>query len=89
MGITPSALWEMTEREFYHKMKGFFDAKYYEQQQAWERERWSTCILLNIQIDSKHRITPRELIEFEWEKKIKETVPLTKAELERIKKLYK
>jgi len=91
MGMTPDKFWWFTPREFWLKMKGYFDRETFREQQAWERTRWQTCILLNIQIDKNSRITPRELVEFEWEKEEKrETVvePLTQDELKRIKALY-
>ena len=38
----------------------------------WERTRWQTTLLLNIQIAKGKKLKPTDLIEFEWDKKQKE-----------------
>jgi hypothetical protein len=37
------------------------------QRSDWERTRWSTCLLLNIQLPKNKSIKPKDLIKFEWE----------------------
>ena len=89
MGMSAEDFWDMTPREFHFKMKGYYEREMLKERLGWERCRWSTWVLFCIQTDGKKRITPRDLIEFDWEKdEKKETEPLSKDELERIKGLY-
>jgi|TARA_R110000796_G_scaffold219091_1_gene335116 hypothetical protein len=37
------------------------------QQQAWERERWSTTVLINIQLGKNDKVKPTDLMRFPWE----------------------
>ena len=74
-------------------MRGSYEREEARERGEWERTRWQTCLLLNIQIASKDKITPTDLIEFPWEKAQKKkqaesAKPITKEELERIKALY-
>lgn len=38
------------------------------ERQAWERVRWSTSVLLNIQLKSNNRIKPEKLLPLPWDK---------------------
>ena len=49
------------------------------QQQSWERERWSTTILVNLELPKNKKIKPQDLTVFPWEKKHKEA-KLTKEQ---------
>ena len=42
-----------------------------QQRQEWERTRWSTTILLNIHLEKKNKIQPKDLARFPWEKELK------------------
>lgn len=89
MGMSPDEFWDVTPKEFFYKMEGFFDHQMFLQRQAWERCRWSTNLLWNIQVDPKHRMSPTEMIKFEWEKvKGEQKPPLTKEELEKLVARY-
>ena len=37
------------------------------ERQNWERTRWSTSVLLNVQLDKKNRIKPTELLPLPWD----------------------
>jgi hypothetical protein len=37
------------------------------QQQSWERERWSTTALINIQLGKNDKVKPTDLMRFPWE----------------------
>ena len=69
MGV--DEFYDMLPREFWNKVDGFYDMENLRQRNDWERTRWSTCLLLNIQLPKNKTIKPIELIEFEWEKKEK------------------
>ena len=60
--------YDMLPREFWNKIEGFYDLENMRQRSDWERTRWSTCLLLNIQLSKGKSIKPIDLIQFEWEK---------------------
>ena len=74
-------------REFWNKVEGFYELENLRQRNDWERTRWSTCLLLNIQIAKGKRIKPTDLIKFDWEEDIKIDFEDLKAKAEYIKKL--
>ena len=60
--------YDMLPREFWNKVDGFYKLENMRQRSDWERTRWSTCLLLNIQLPKNKSIKPTDLIQFEWEK---------------------
>jgi len=89
LGYTSDEFWDLTPREFWNALDGFFELKRVEDRNEWERCRWQTCWLLNIHIDKNKRIQPRDLVEFEWDKGEKTTVEIpTREEFERLKAKY-
>jgi hypothetical protein len=70
MGMSVEAYLASTPRQLRNKAKGFFDAENDRYKQEWERARWGTWVLLNVQLDQKSRIkSPERLLPFSWEKK--------------------
>ena len=63
--------YDMLPREFWNKVEGFYELENMRQRSDWERTRWSTCLLLNIQLPKNKSIKPTDLIKFEWEEKVK------------------
>lgn len=61
----------MLPREFWNRVDGFIEIQNLKDKNEWERTRWSTCILLNIQLGKGKKIKPTDLIEFDWDKKDK------------------
>ena len=59
--------YDMLPREFWNKLEGFYEFENMRQRSDWERTRWSTCLLLNIQLSKGKSIKPIDLIQFEWE----------------------
>ena len=59
--------YDMLPREFWNKVDGFYELENMRQRSDWERTRWSTCLLLNIQMAKGKSIKPTDLIVFEWE----------------------
>ena len=62
----------MLPRYFWHKMDGFYELENNRQRQHWERSRWQTTLLLNIQLSKGKSIKPTDLIKFDWDDKEKD-----------------
>tara|TARA_R110002020_G_scaffold28401_6_gene90647 strand:- start:8079 stop:8354 length:276 start_codon:yes stop_codon:yes gene_type:complete len=60
--------YDMLPREFWNKVDGFYELENMRHRSDWERTRWSTCLLLNIQMAKGKRLKPTDLIKFEWDK---------------------
>ena len=67
LGMKVDDFYDMLPREFWNKMDGFYELENMRQRSDWERTRWSTCLLLNIQLSKGKSIKPTDLIVFEWE----------------------
>ena len=78
--------YEMLPREFWNKIDGFYKLENMRQRSDWERTRWSTCLLLNIQLPKNKSIKPTDLIKFEWEK---EELKIDFKDLKNKAELYK
>ena len=80
--------YDMLPREFWNKVDGFYELENMRQRSDWERTRWSTCLLLNIQLPKNKSIKPTDLIKFEWEQEaLKIDFEELKRKAEYIKKL--
>ena len=78
--------YDMLPREFWNKVDGFYELENMRQRSDWERTRWSTCLLLNIQLPKNKSIKPTDLIKFEWEQ---EALKIDFEELKMKAELYK
>ena len=67
LGMNVDDFYDMLPREFWNKLEGFYELENMRQRSDWERTRWSTCLLLNIQLSKGKSIKPTDLIVFEWE----------------------
>tara|TARA_R100001530_G_scaffold123549_1_gene91502 strand:- start:277 stop:585 length:309 start_codon:yes stop_codon:yes gene_type:complete len=67
LGMNVDDFYNMLPREFWNKVDGFYELENMRQRSDWERTRWSTCLLLNIQMAKGKSIKPTDLIVFEWE----------------------
>lgn len=80
MGI--GEFYDLTPRELQNAIKGHLDYEDSLQQGQWERVRWQTAILVNIQLPKNKSISVQELVRFPWEKKDKKaTSKLTPAQI--------
>ncbi len=69
-------------------MEGFYELENIRERGEWERTRWQTTLLLNIQIAKGKKLKPTDLIKFEWDKKKEElNYKELKNKAEYIKKL--
>tara|TARA_R110002020_G_scaffold185926_1_gene383792 strand:+ start:1151 stop:1441 length:291 start_codon:yes stop_codon:yes gene_type:complete len=77
-------------KHFWNKLDGFYELENIRERGSWERTRWQTTLLLNIQIAKGKKLKPTDLIEFEWDKKNKKVdYEKLKAKAEFIKKMSK
>ena len=80
--------YDMIPKHFFNKMDGFFELEQLRDRSDWERTRWQTCYLLNIQLSRGKQLKLKDLIQFAWEKKdTKEDYKKLKNKAEYIKKL--
>jgi hypothetical protein len=56
-----------TFRQFGNAVKAFYEMQEASERQNWERTRWSTWVLLNVQLDKKNRIEQTKLLPFDWD----------------------
>lgn len=85
--MKPQDFLDMLPKYFWRKMSGFYNVINLKERQDWERTRWQTWLLLNVQMDSKKRLKITDLIEFEWDKKNKDIDEKAKGYATYIKKL--
>jgi len=68
MQMAPGEFYGMEPRQFFNKQQGFFDHHKFLQREAWERMRFSTTHLINIQLPQNKKIKPVDLVKFEWDR---------------------
>ena len=86
MGV--KEFYDYLPKHFWNKLDGFYEIENIKERANWERTRWQTTLLLNIQIAKGKKLKPTDLIEFEWDKKQKEIdYKKLKEKAEYIKKL--
>lgn len=86
MGV--DEFYDYLPKHFWNKLDGFYELENIRERGRWERTRWQTTLLLNIQIAKGKKLKPTDLIEFEWDKKQKEIdYKKLKKKAEYIKKL--
>ena len=69
MGV--DEFYDYLPKHFWNKLDGFYELENIKEKGRWERTRWQTTLLLNIQIAKGKKLKPTDLIEFEWDKKNK------------------
>ena len=80
--------YDMIPRHFFNKLDGFFELEQLRDRSDWERTRWQTCYLLNIQLPRGKQIKLKDLINFDWDSKdAKVDYDKLKKRAEYIKKL--
>ena len=88
MGMSVEDFYDMIPKHFFNKMDGFFELEQLRDRSDWERTRWQTCYLLNIQLSRGKQLKLKDLIQFAWEKKdTKEDYKKLKNKAEYIKNL--
>ena len=69
MGV--DEFYDYLPKHFWNKLDGFYELENIKEKGRWERTRWQTTLLLNIQIAKGKKLKPTDLIEFDWDKKDK------------------
>jgi hypothetical protein len=88
LGMSVDDFYDMMPKHFWNKMDGFYKLENIREQQEWQRIRWQTTLLLNIQLPKNKTMKPTDLIEFDWDEKGKEVdFEKLKAKAEFIKKM--
>ena len=64
--------YDMLPKFFWNKMDGFYELENMRQRQEWERVRWQTTLLLNIQLPKNKTVKPTDLMKFDWDSKGKD-----------------
>ena len=90
MGLTPNEFWDLTQREFWNKLEGFYELEENRERREWTRTRWQTCLFLNCYTGKDNTLQPQDLIKFDWEQEEiqKEIVIPTIEDFERVKAKY-
>lgn len=92
LGLLPEEFWNLTFHEFFLIQRGRNEVKEMKERFEWERVRWLGCVFLQPHAKKSKRISPKDLIEFEWEKKeykTKDTLEERRKRAEYAIKLYK
>ena len=88
LGMGVEEFYDYLPKHFWIKMDGFYELENQRQRQEWERIRWQTTYLLNIQLPKRKTLKPKDLIEFDWDDKKSEVdFEKLKARAEYIKKM--
>ena len=69
LGMSVDEFYEMTPRQLQLKMEGRRENEYDHFKIRWEQIRFQTICLINKDRKRKDQLKPRDLCEFEWEKK--------------------
>ena len=69
MGV--NEFYDYLPKHFWNKLDGFYELENIRERGNWERTRWQTTLLLNIQMSKGKRLKPTDFIEFEWDKSSK------------------
>ena len=86
MGV--DEFYDYLPKHFWNKLDGFYELENIRERGRWERTRWQTTLLLNIQIQKGKKLKPTDLIKFKWDKNEKEiNYEKLKAKAEFIKKM--
>ncbi len=67
--MTYHSLYDLTPRAFWNAVDGYWLDKENDDRREWERVRWQTCYMINIQLPKNKQVQPQKLVTFEWEEK--------------------
>lgn len=86
--LSVNEFYDMIPRQFFNMLEGYQEVRNNQEQSDWQRIRWQTTLLINIQLERGKRIKPSDLIQFDWEKEEKEIdLKKLKARADYMKKL--
>lgn len=89
VGINPNEFGLLTPRETSLIHNAWIEHQTFSERQQWERVRWQTTYLLNIQLKEKDRQTPNKFFPFEWDNETTiEIKPSTRKRFEELAKKW-
>jgi len=74
----------MTPRQFWNALDGHYERQQFLERGEWERIRWQTCQLLAPHVKAGKELSPKDLIEFPWEREEKAIEVPTEDDMKRI-----
>ncbi len=82
--------YDLIPRSFFNKLKGDYERIQNQIRETWEQTRWSTALLINIQLPKGKQVKATDLIRFPWDKKTKKVQKFSSKNdvLESIKKAW-
>ena len=86
MGMSVEEFYDMIPKHFFIKMDGFYELEQLRDRNEWERVRWQTAWLINIQLKRGKTLKLQDFIRFDWEKVNKKGNKKMKNRAEFIKK---
>jgi len=89
LGLAPEIFWDMTQREFWNCLEGYYENEEGRDRRDWIKGRWQTALFLNCFTTKENILQPKDLITFDWEKELEKPVEVpTIEDFERIKAKY-
>lgn len=86
--MKPADFYDLTPREFFNKLAGFYVLEQSRQREAWERERLTWLHIVNWSGFVKTRQTPTDLMRFPWDAEEKPKPIMTRDRFEYLKNKY-
>ena len=65
--MTYKELYDLIPRVFWNAVDGYWDNQETMDRKQWERIRWQTCCLINVQLPRNKQLSQQKLIRFHWE----------------------
>ena len=90
--MTYSELYDLTPSAFWNAVDGFAIHAENLDRKEWIRTRWSTCLLINVNLPKGKQMSLEKLLPFDWEEKPEneiKTLEETLLELEKTEKKRK
>jgi hypothetical protein len=90
-GIAPNDFGFLTPRETSIIFNSWFEYKENKELEEWDRVRWQTTCLINIQLKIGDRQSPKKMFPFPWDKKDlqQEVKESTREDFEKLTKKWK
>ena len=65
--MSHAELYDLIPRVFWNAVDGYWLTQENTQRKEWERIRWQTCCLINVQLPRNKQMTLHKLMKFDWE----------------------
>jgi len=89
LGYTVDELYDLSPRQFWNAMQGYYERQQFVNREAWERMRINTHILFSIQLNPNDRKDVKQFMPFPWDNETKKEVKIiNQDELKQLLKFY-